>query len=144
MNITLLEEIVACFTVTAICYLGYNYVMYGDSDKYSNHDQTYKVDMTPEKKEQLCQDILDLISNEEINATLIDEEDVDEEDVDEEQNSEKQDNFVRFKHLPRLRKGYYRIRFENSDNPCTDYLSISDRDTYEKIKQGATNMMLNN
>lgn len=41
--------------------------------------------------------------------------------------------YVKIPKVPRLRKGYYRIRFENSDEPAIDYISTVNKDIYMNL-----------
>ena len=71
-----------------------------------------------------------------------DEDDYDDED-DEGEIKTNRDKFCNFPKHPKLRKGYYRIRFENSDIESEiNYISINNRELFERIQCVAKQMIL--
>ena len=57
---------------------------------------------------------------------------------------EEEDLYVKIPKIPRLKKGYYRIRFENSDEPGIDYVSLSSKDVFMQIENIVKDMVNKN
>tara|TARA_Y100000389_G_scaffold98868_1_gene95561 strand:- start:2838 stop:3389 length:552 start_codon:yes stop_codon:yes gene_type:complete len=55
---------------------------------------------------------------------------------------EKNKNYCNFPKYAKLRKGYYRIRFEDSDHPKLDYVTVGDKDLFNHIHTQVQQMIL--
>ena len=132
------------FVLTMALYFGYHYFFPRKVKSISSLSDDEKKDvfedimtqLNSHKKKEASDEEGDLDSDEEVDLDYDEEADEEAElEADESVDNDRDEAvYVKFPKLSRVRRGYYRVRFEDSDNPSINFVSIKDKNLFDKIQ----------